>query len=663
MLILPVAVFAVVSLSLLNGRRPAREAALVAASVVGLAVLLFTVVLSWFHALVFGWLVACWAVLLATLIVVLRGRIAEGFRRLRSTFSHSWGPWEWVTAVVVAAFAVGTLLSALLYPIVNSDSLTYHMPRVFFWFQNHSVARYPTSEGRQLFSSPFAEYGILQLKILAGGTDRLSNTVQWFSYIFSVMAVSLIALRLGAERRGQQVAAMVAAATPMAILQASTTQNDLAAAFWCLAAVYWIVSYVGKRPASRAATGWWALWIATAVALAIQAKPTSYLVCTPFLLWLAVVAICRDGLRPALALAGVVIALVLTLNASWYVDNARLLGGDFLAINAPGGNAGLLVKDLDPSSVFTNALKNSSMMLGTPSVSVNSAIAEGVRAIAAVYHGDTENPGTLDRNMPSPYRIDERIAYHDVGPSPAIVALVILSGVVIALARRRAHSIAKWYLSVAGAALFLATGLIAYSYYINRVTLGGLLVFVPLVGVSANILVDEGPRWARWLIVGLLGVSIAWGSVVMLANSTNRLIPPSLVPFKIGNRDLGYWNTSYDRLQFLEHVPQYEQPYQTIAAIVRDSGFRRIGIDDKVANVPIYPLLNLLRDREFAYVGNTLLADKIRARPFSPQVVLEVTAAEESSATPDGAAGRGSGTLLYGPVTAADMVLRLYRVP
>ncbi len=656
------AVFAVVSLSLLNGRRPAREAALVAASVVGLAVLVFTVVLSSFHALVFGWLVASWAVLLVTLIATLRGRIAEGFRRLRSTFSDSWGPWEWVTAVMVAGFAIGTLLSAVLYPIINSDSLTYHMPRVFFWFQNHSVARYPTSEGRQLFSSPFAEYGILQLKILAGGTDRLSNTVQWFSYIFSVMTVSLIALRLGAERRGQQVAAMVAAATPMAILQASTTQNDLAAAFWCLAAVYWIVSYVGERPASRAATGWWALWIATAVALAIQAKPTSYLVCAPFLLWLAVVAVRRDGPRPALALASVVVALILTLNASWYIDNARLLGGDFLGINAPGGNAGLLVQDRDPSSVFTNALKNSSMVLGTPSVPVNSAIAGGVRAIAASYGGNTENAGTLDRNMPSPYRIDQRIAYHDVGPSPAIATLVLFSAIVIVVTRR-VRSIAKWYLVVAGAAMFLVAGLIGYSYYINRVTLGGLFALMPLVGVSANVLVHEGPRLAKWLIFGLLGLAIAWGAVVMLANSTNRLVPPSLVPVKIGNRDLGYWNTSYDRLQFLEHVPQYEQPYRTIAAIVRDRGVRRVGIDDKVANVPIYPLLNLLKDREFAYVGGTLLSDKIHARQFSPQVVLEVTSAEESSATPDGAVGRDSGALLYGPVTAADMVLRLYRVP
>ena len=187
---------------------------------------------------------------------------------------------------------------------------------------------------------------------------------------------------------------------------------------------------------------------------------------------------------------------------------------------------------------------------------------------------------------------------------------------------------------------------------------------MPLVGVSAGILVDEGPHWAKWLIIGLLGVSIAWGSVVMLANSTNRLIPPSLVPFKIGNRDLGYWNTSYDRLQFLEHVPQYEQPYQTIAEIVRDKGFRRIGIDDKVANVPIYPLLNLLRDREVAYVGDTLLADKIPARPvLAPSCARSHGGGPISLRHPELRVAPQSGKLLYGPVTAADMVLRLYQVP
>jgi hypothetical protein len=258
--------------------------------------------------------------------------------------------------------------------------------------------------------------------------------------------------------------------------------------------------------------------------------------------------------------------------------------------------------------------------------------------------------------MPSPYRIDERIAYHDVGPSPAVVTLVMLSGVVILLARRRAHSIARWYLAVAGAALFLTTGLIGYSYYINRVTLGGLLVLVPLVGVCAGTFVNEERRRAKWLIVGLLGVSIAWGSVVMLANSTNRLIPPSLVPFKIGNRDLGYWNTSYDRLQFLEHVPQLEQPYTTVADIIRRNGFTKIGINSERFGATIYPLLSLLSDREVEYIGDTLMKDKIHGPVFAPEVVLEMVATYNTPAE-----GIAASDIFYGPTEVLGVVYTLYR--
>ena len=202
------------------------------------------------------------------------------------------------------------------------------MPRVFFWFQNHSVARYATPEGRQLFASPFAEYGILQLKILAGGTDRFSNCVQWLAYVFSIMSVSMISQRLGASRHGQQVAAVAAAATPMAVLQASTTQNDLVCAFWCLAVAYWVVAYVTERPAGGGQVWWWALWMGSALGLAIMSKPTAYLACAPFLLWLAIVAVRRDGFVPCGGSRGLrCCSITLALVSGWFVDNARLLKG------------------------------------------------------------------------------------------------------------------------------------------------------------------------------------------------------------------------------------------------------------------------------------------------------------------------------------------------
>ncbi len=359
MLVLPAAAWAVVFLVVFAGRSLMRQAALVATTAVSGALLVFTVVLSHARALTFGWLTTCWAVLLLVLASWLRTRLRPGWLALRRSLRHrDWGLWEWLTAAVLGFFALGTLLSALLYPIMNSDSLAYHMPRVFFWFQNGSVAHYPTPEGRQLFSSPFAEYVILNLKILAGGTDALSNTVQWFAYVFAALTASLVAMRLGAARRGQQTAAIVAAATPMALLQASTTQTTCVCAFWSLAAVYWMVSYTRRSPDGRRETVGWILLISTSLALAVLTKPQAYIAVAPFLLWLAIVAVRRDGLGRATALASAVIVVVIALNGGWYAENARVLAGGHNRHERAGRQLEDPIRDRDVSAVVTNALKS-----------------------------------------------------------------------------------------------------------------------------------------------------------------------------------------------------------------------------------------------------------------------------------------------------------------
>jgi hypothetical protein len=535
------------------------------------------------------------------------------------------------------------------------------MPRVFFWFQNDSVARYATPEGRQIFASPFAEYCILQLKILAGGTDRLSNIVQWLAYLSSIMTVSLIAGRLGADRRGQQVAAIAAAATAMAILQASTTQNDLVTAFWCLAGVYWIVDYIAEHPQGRGGTLWWALWLGSALGLAVLSKQTAYLALAPFLLWLAILAARRDGLLRTAGLAGVVVLITLAIVSGWFIDNARLLDGDVIGFSAPGGNSGLLVADRSPSALVTNALKNTSMMLSTPSDGANQTLAAGFRTLIGAYGGDSENPSTMDRNMLDPYALDHRVTYHDVGPSPFTMLLIAAAALLLLLNRDTGNGRERWYLLSAGAALFLTAALIGYSYYVNRVMLGALLLLVPLAGVGFGVVERGSRRIAMGLLLALLGASVIWGMGVMLFNSTNRLVPPAMTPLQIGSRDVGYWNTPYDDLTLAEHAPWLERPYKDIADAIRRGGYTRVGIDSTALNVTIWPLLSLLSEQRVAYVGNTLLQGKVKAAGFSPEVIVEITPSDEPTLAAGGSTGRGQ--LLYGPVEAGEIVVRLYRVP
>lgn len=133
MLLLIPAVWVTVFLALAGSTRPLREAALAAFTGVAIAVLAFTEALSPFHALSFAWLATAWALLLCALVAERRRRIGPGARRVWDMFrTRIWDATDRLSAAVLLFFVLGTLASALLYPIVNSDSLTAHSVRVFF---------------------------------------------------------------------------------------------------------------------------------------------------------------------------------------------------------------------------------------------------------------------------------------------------------------------------------------------------------------------------------------------------------------------------------------------------------------------------------------------------------------------------------------------------
>jgi len=659
--LLLVAVFAVLFLSLVREDRPLREAALIGFTALWIAMLILTRGLSLFHALATPWIASTWALLLGAWGIANRERIRTGATVLRERFVHSnRDRIDWWFAGTVSVFAAGTLASALLYPIVNFDSLTCHAARVFFWLQNRSVAAYPTSFGPQLFEGPLGAYFVLNLKALALGSDRLANLVQWFSYLFSMIAVSLVAMRLGATRRGQQAAVLAAATVPMAVLQASTTQNDLNVAVWCLIAAYCAVTYI-RSDLGELSIAPWAMWTGCALGLALLAKPTAYMFCFPFFVWLAFVAIRREGWLRAAALAGTVVLVALVINAPTYAQNAWLLGGgDVIGRSAPGVPQAVS-RVRDPRGLLTTAIKNGSMELGTPFQAVNERIADAVEAVVRLTGGELEDPAAKE-SVHETYKLDNRVSNHDVAPAALTVLLIVLSCAVV-LASADVTASVKLYVPCAAAGGLLVATLIAWNPYINRLLLGSLMLMVPIVGPAVTLSLKRANRWLTVVLLGVLGLSVAWAAVVMAFNSTNRLVPPSWAPVSVGQRDLGYWNTSYDDLRFRTLTPQVEGPYKAIAAAVARNGISRVGLDVRtpLGWYPIYPLLSLLPDTRFTYVRDTLFPGKLPAPVTDEQAIVEIVpAADYPEILND---GRARGQELIAPQHTPDHVILLYRAP
>lgn len=142
-----------------------------------------------------------------------------------------------VVSLLILVFSQG-----ILYPPNNWDSMTYHLPRIMHWIQNQSVENYPTHIERQLYQPLFVEYVILHVNILFDG-DLLSNSVQFIYLLLTACAINGILTLFNVTKNIKLIACILCLTIPEALLQASSTQNDLGHSFYILASIYFAIKY------------------------------------------------------------------------------------------------------------------------------------------------------------------------------------------------------------------------------------------------------------------------------------------------------------------------------------------------------------------------------------------------------------------------------------
>jgi len=232
---------------------------------------------------------------------------------LRPTFRGLCGPLlrsRWA-AVLVGVVAVPVALSALEYLPNNWDSMTYRMARVARWLQEGSVGFLFTSNPRQNVLTPGAEYVVLVLQGVSG-SDALANLPQLAAWVILALSVPALARTLGVPARYAPWAGVFAVAAPMAVLQGSTTQNDLLASLAATGVLAAALPFLHARRRWRA--GGLALLLAV-VAGAALVKPTAIVTAAPFLAWGAVQSL-RTLLRPPGAWRQLVLGATLGLAAA-----------------------------------------------------------------------------------------------------------------------------------------------------------------------------------------------------------------------------------------------------------------------------------------------------------------------------------------------------------
>lgn len=224
----------------------------------------------------------------------------------------------WFLGAAVGLTYVLLAVVNVLVPPNNMDSLAYHLTRVAFWIQHHSLAPWPTPYLSQTAFPPNAEIGSLW-SMLFLHRDLLAGFTQWFSALAASVSIFGLARGFGSSRRQAGFAALLFLTLPMIVLQSTTTQNDLTAAALATAMVFMLRLGLETRHAGML------ILSGAAMGLALGAKFTVAMVLPGFALGLAYIVLTRKPrpIRLVLTWAGACAAGFVLLGAFIYVQNWR----------------------------------------------------------------------------------------------------------------------------------------------------------------------------------------------------------------------------------------------------------------------------------------------------------------------------------------------------
>ena len=543
-----------------------RTALFLAAAAWGTWLALSSEALSALNQLTPAGLMATWLLVAAALLVLPAPR--------RAVVAGARGAWAEIKALrnwdgFEKVLLGGLLLEALLLlavawaaPPNTNDAMQYHLARVMHWLQNASLAHYPAAIDRQLWQPPWAELAILNLVGL-GGSDRWANLVQWGAFIGVWLGASGLAALLGAGRKSQLLAAWACALLPMGILQATGSQNDLAASFWLLGAL--LLTLKSHRGCGQPTTGGfagltWPEWagLGAMTALGLLTKGTFAVFVLPALAWILVSALraVRGGQNGLHLFYAVMIgaALVLLLNGPHWARN-------WAAYRNPFGPAesqtALSNQPVGAAALASNLLRNTAQQLALPVDALNTALEHAVQRLHAWVGLDINSPGFTHAPGSQGFSVRYSDKNEELAGNP-LHFWVISVGLLAAVVAKRKNKLPLFF------GLVLAAGYLLFSLVFRWQPWGNRLL-LPLFTAGAalpGVWLGRCKAPLRWVAAGIL---LATALPALLLNTARPVLawqPPPQEPFSVFTANRGY-------LQFI-NAPEYYNPWISLSVELKE---------------------------------------------------------------------------------------------
>jgi hypothetical protein len=488
----------------------------------------------------------------------------------------------------VAGIVSVTGLIAIISPPNTWDAMTYHMSRVMHWIQNHSVEHYPTHTSMQLHRSPWAEFTILHLQLLSQN-DRFANLVQWFSMVGSLIAVTVLAMQLGADPPGQALAAVMGATLPIGILEASSTQTDYVGAFWLLCFVSYVLTLVGD---SRGSPPWsLAFKLGASLGLALLTKPSNYLYTIPFLIWLAV-SLRKASWTRAWGVLAIVATVTLAVNLGHYWRNTALYGDPLgPSVEEVCPNCKLTNEAWTFPLVLSNVIRNVALHLGTPLEPLNLALEDAIERVHSWMGISTVDQRITFLGLL--FKVQPPLYSEDYDGNLLHLLLVIGSVAILFLPRRSSvPGVVRVYsIALAVGFLFLCLA-VKWNPFNSRAQLPLFVLWSPVI---ALMLMRFQPRWVPYTVAMILLVcALPW----LLFNARHPIItvqtppPRHFAHLYSSSTNISILEATRSSLYFYAHH-ELDAGFRKVVRLLKEHGCDRIGLlkgwDDW--EYPLWPLL------------------------------------------------------------------------
>ena len=330
-------------------------------------VVLITELLSLFYLLTFWAVLFSWTVITVINMVYLslqkdkvrvfyynlKDELNEVYQRIKARKFY-----EKALLVSVLLILLLVFIQGVVYPPNNWDSMDYHLARIPSWISHQTVAHYPTHVAPQIYQPPFAEFLVMHFNIL-NRADYFSSAVQFSLLLLAVAGIVAIVESFGLDTSYKILAVFLALTIPEVILQATSTQNDMAVASFVVTAFYFAIKSIRKFSAKNA------FFFGLAVGLGILTKATAYIYMPAILLIFGVTMVVRlvktknyNNLLYAL-LAGF---MFLIINIGFYTRNYQLTKSFLGVDNKEYGTYSN--EKMNPKLMLSSMIKNAGVHIG-----------------------------------------------------------------------------------------------------------------------------------------------------------------------------------------------------------------------------------------------------------------------------------------------------------